>query len=54
MGALTGRRRLLNAPNDDEAREKALQMVDGHDIELWDEDRLLGRFSREGRVTKQT
>jgi hypothetical protein len=38
---------LHNHPDDAAAIEAAKQLVDGHDIELWDRDRLVGRFSPE-------
>jgi hypothetical protein len=36
---------LDNHPNDATAIEAAKQLADGHDIELWDRDRFVGRFS---------
>jgi hypothetical protein len=36
---------LHNHPNDATAIEAAKQLADGHDIELWDRDRFVGRFS---------
>ena len=36
-----------NCPDDTTAIEAAKQLVDGHDIELWDRDRFVGRFSPE-------
>ena len=36
---------LHNHPDDTTAIEAAKQLVDGHDIELWDRDRFVGRFS---------
>ena len=38
---------LHNHPDDTAAIEAAKQLVDGHDIELWDRDRFVGRFSPE-------
>lgn len=35
----------LYCPDDDAAREKARQLVDGHDIELWRADRKIARLS---------
>jgi hypothetical protein len=32
--------------NDSEATELANQLVDGHDIELWNEDRFIVRLDR--------
>jgi hypothetical protein len=36
---------LQNHPDDATAIEAAKQLADGHDIELWDRDRFVGRFS---------
>lgn len=30
--------------DESEAKEKAKQLVDGHDIELWERDRFIERF----------
>jgi hypothetical protein len=38
---------LHNHPDDATAIEAAKQLVGGHDIELWDCDRFVGRFSPE-------
>jgi hypothetical protein len=38
---------LHSHPDDAAAIEAAKQLVDGHDIELWDRDRFVGRYSRE-------
>jgi hypothetical protein len=38
-----------NYPDDTTAIEAAKQLVDDHDIELWDGDRFVGRFSPEGK-----
>jgi len=40
---------LHNHPDDATAIEAAKQLVDGHDIELWDRDRFVGRFSPEAK-----
>jgi hypothetical protein len=40
---------LHNHPDDATAIEAAKQLVDGHDIELWDRDRFVGRYSREAK-----
>jgi len=40
---------LHNHPDDTTAIEAAKQLVGGHDIELWDRDRLVGRFSPEAK-----
>jgi hypothetical protein len=34
----------LICEDDDAARKRARQMVDGHDIELWQQDRRLEKF----------
>jgi hypothetical protein len=31
-------------PNDDAAKEQAKQFVDGHDVELWQQDRQIANF----------
>jgi hypothetical protein len=36
---------LHNHPDDATAIKAAKQLADGHDIELWDHDRFVGRFS---------
>jgi hypothetical protein len=36
---------LHNHPDDTAAIEAAKQLVDGQEIELWDRDRFVGRFS---------
>jgi hypothetical protein len=38
-----------NHPDDTTAIEAAKQLVDDHDIELWDRDRFVGRFSPEAK-----
>jgi hypothetical protein len=40
---------LHNHPDDTTAIEAAKQLVDDHDIELWDRDRFVGRFSPEAK-----
>jgi hypothetical protein len=35
--------------NDGEAIEAAKQLVDGHDVELWQRDRKIERFDRPGQ-----
>jgi hypothetical protein len=37
---------LIEAKSDEEARAKAGQFVDGHDVELWDGPRLVVRLSK--------
>jgi hypothetical protein len=34
----------LHCENDDEAKEKARQLVNGHDVELWQLDRKISTF----------
>jgi len=34
----------LHCENDDAAKEKARQLVDGHDVELWQRDRKISLF----------
>ena len=34
----------LFCENDDDAKERAKQLVDGHAVELWDEARKIARF----------
>jgi hypothetical protein len=36
-------------PDDATAIEAAKQIVDGYDVELWDRDRFVGRFSPEAK-----
>ena len=36
---------LHDHPDDAPAIEAAKQLADGHDIELWDRDRFVGRYS---------
>jgi hypothetical protein len=40
---------LHNHPDDTTAIEAAQKLVDGHDVELWDRDRFVGRFSPEAK-----
>jgi len=35
----------LVCPNDESAKEYARQLVDGHDVELWQGERLIQTFS---------
>jgi hypothetical protein len=37
----------LICPDDETAQEKAKQLVDGHDIELWHRDRKVAAFKRQ-------
>jgi hypothetical protein len=34
----------LHCPDDDAAKERAKQLVDGHDVELWQLDRRIAEF----------
>ena len=36
----------VSCEKDEEAREKACQLVDGHDVELWQGERFLNTFKR--------
>ena len=36
----------LECADDNEATERAKQLVDGHDVELWQRDRKVARFDR--------
>jgi hypothetical protein len=36
----------LACPDDEVAKEYAKQFVDGHDIELWQQDRKVAKFDR--------
>jgi hypothetical protein len=36
----------LVCPDDDSAKEYAKQLVDGHDVELWQGERKIGTFDR--------
>jgi hypothetical protein len=36
----------LDCPNDNAAIESAKQFINGHDIELWREDRKIAKFDR--------
>ena len=38
---------ILDCANDDAAIESAKQLVDGHDVELWQLDRQIAKFDRE-------
>jgi hypothetical protein len=37
----------LICPDDNAAIESAKQLIDGHDIELWQGDRIIAKFDRE-------
>jgi hypothetical protein len=34
----------INCTDDDDAKKRAEQMVDGHDVELWEHARRIARF----------
>jgi hypothetical protein len=36
----------LDAPDDEAAIVTAKQLVDGHDVELWQRDRKIGKFDQ--------
>lgn len=36
----------LDCPDDEEAKQQAEQLVDGHDVELWQRDRKIAVFVR--------
>jgi hypothetical protein len=45
-GHIIERIELDHCPDEREAKEKAKQLVDGHDVELWELARLIERFPR--------
>ena len=45
-GHISGPADIVECADEGEAFQKALQYVDGHDIELWDGGRLLCRLPR--------
>jgi hypothetical protein len=40
----------LICADDDEAMEKAKQLADGHDVELWQRDRKVARFDPKPKI----
>jgi hypothetical protein len=40
----------LICANDAEAMEKAKQLADGHDVELWQRDRKIARFDHKLKI----
>ena len=38
----------IDADSDDEALEAARRLVDGHDVEVWSLDRMVGRLNKQG------
>jgi hypothetical protein len=41
----------VECANDADAIDLAQQLVDGYDVELWQLDRMIGRFESSGRTT---
>ncbi|MDA9497308.1 hypothetical protein XI05_07160 [Bradyrhizobium sp. CCBAU 11357] len=39
----------LDCANDDEAKEKASQLLDGHDLEVWQRERCVARLKHPTR-----
>jgi hypothetical protein len=42
---------LLDCSNDEAAIESAKQCINGHDVELWQRDRLIARFAADAKDT---
>jgi hypothetical protein len=42
----------LDCPNDDVAKAQADQLVDGHDVELWQRDRKIARIGRKKNASE--
>ncbi|SHN80822.1 hypothetical protein SAMN05444170_4517 [Bradyrhizobium erythrophlei] len=40
----------LNCADDLEAEKQAEQLVNGHDVELWQRDRKIARFSHDPKI----
>ncbi len=40
----------LECADDDEAMERAEQLVDGHDVELWQRDRKIATFKHKPNI----
>jgi hypothetical protein len=40
----------LECADDDEATEKAKQLLDGHDVELWQRDRKIAKFDHKPKI----
>jgi hypothetical protein len=40
----------LECADDDEAMERAEQLVDGHDVELWQRDRKIAKFQHKPKL----
>jgi hypothetical protein len=43
----------LECADDGEAIEQAKQLVDGHDLELWQRDRKIARFDQKPKIQSQ-
>lgn len=48
-GHITGRVEFF-CPDDETAKERAKQLIDGHDIELWVSDQRIARFESKPSV----
>jgi hypothetical protein len=46
-GHVQGRVDLIDADDEETAKEQAKQYVDGHDVELWQLDRKIATFTHE-------
>jgi hypothetical protein len=42
----------LDAPDDEGAVVVAKQLVDGHDVELWQRDRKIGKFEKKTYISR--
>ena len=40
----------LECSDDADAKERAKQLVDGHDVELWQRDRKIARFNHKPKI----
>jgi hypothetical protein len=45
-GHISGVPTIITQPDDGTAIDQAKQLVDGHDLELWDGQRLVGKIPR--------
>jgi hypothetical protein len=41
---------ILECADDSEATEQAKQLIDGHDVELWQRDRRIARFEHRPKI----
>ncbi|QOG23487.1 MULTISPECIES: hypothetical protein [Bradyrhizobium] len=48
-GRITGVVHELDCANDEEAKEKAAQLLDGHDLDVWQLERHVGRLKHHTR-----